>query len=141
LLSNTNGYVSGFNKLEISEQVRHYNVPRFLQMKGLLIGLNVFYKLKGPRTIKWGQLLRNQIPGNNMLNKPISAINTITTREIVSSKTVNGPILMPSLESAKNRINPAPAAGIGPSDDRLRLDFGMLFPRADYLESLNPNRF
>jgi hypothetical protein len=33
--------------------------------------------------------------------------------------------LMPSLESAKKRIRPAPAAGIRPSDWRFRFDFGI----------------
>lgn len=82
-----------------------------------------------------------QMPGKNMLNSPRPAMKTRTKSATESSKTVIGPILMPSLESAKKRISPAPAAGMGPSDDRLRLDFGILFPLANYLESLNPNRF
>lgn len=55
--------------------------------------------------------------------------------------TVIGPILTPSLESAKNRISPAPAAGIGPSDERFLLDFGMALNFLKYLQFLNPNCF
>jgi hypothetical protein len=80
-------------------------------------------------------------PGKKMLNNPMPAMKTIAMRAIEIISTVVGPTFIPSLESAKKRINPAPAAGMGPSDERLRLDFGMSFPQANCLESLNPNRF
>jgi hypothetical protein len=86
--------------------------------------------------INWGYN-----PGKKMLNSPIPAIKTRDTRATEINSTVIGPIFIPSLESAKKRINPAPAAGMGPSDERLRFDFGMSFPQANCLESLNPNRF
>jgi len=43
-------------------------------------------------------------------------------------RTVIGPTFMPSLESAKNRMSPAPAAGMGPSCERFRFDFGIVGP-------------
>ena len=68
-------------------------------------------------------------------------MKTMTTSAMVITSTVIGPNLIPSLESAKKRISPAPAAGMGPSDCLFRFDFGIQFPLANYMESLNPNRF
>lgn len=56
---------------------------------------------------------------------PKCAIKMMMISDIEMVKTRMGPILMPSLESAKKRIRPAPAAGIGPSDWRFRLDLGI----------------
>lgn len=56
-------------------------------------------------------------------------------------RTVIGPTFMPSLESAKNRISPAPAAGIGPSDCRFFFDFGIQSRYCNCVGFLNPIRF
>ncbi len=50
----------------------------------------------------------------------------MTMIKIESRRTETGPILMPSLWSAKKRMSPAPAAGIGPSDDLFFFDLGMM---------------
>lgn len=56
---------------------------------------------------------------------PKCAIKMMMISDIEMVKTRIGPTFMPSLESAKKRIRPAPAAGIGPSDWRFRFDLGI----------------
>jgi hypothetical protein len=75
------------------------------------------------------------------LKTPNQASRTIIINEIEMSRTAIGPTLIPSLVSAKNRIKPAPAAGIGPSLLRLRLDFGIAKTFSDSRIVITPNRF
>jgi len=64
------------------------------------------------------------------------ARRTMIMIEIESRRTETGPILMPSLWSAKKRISPAPAAGIGPSELLFFFDFGMMYPPTLSINSL-----